>query len=213
MKHQSFLISIAVLAMVGCASNQRVSVTTEHKGKITVIHHRTRDSKGLVDKIEAIDAKGAVTQAEVHVYNVGRYVDGSGDIHEAHKVYRTVQSSRPNLMLPRTVSGGPRTTYAPPNYVPPPKDQRINDAVAEANKAKEKLEAAAAQIQDRLKADNALRGQLQTQIDENQRLQDQINAGMNTPAHPQPSPSPTAADRAAQNDVDPLKAWGAQVQQ
>jgi hypothetical protein len=199
--------------MAGCASNQPVSVTTEHKGRVTIIHHRLHTSSGLVDKIEAIDAKGAVTQAEVHVYDVGRYVDGSGNIHEAHKVYRTVQSARPNLMLPKTVSGGPRTVYTPPNYVPPPKDQRINDAIAEANAAKEKLQAAAKQIQDRLKEDNALRGELQTQIDENQRLQDQINAGFNTPAHPQASPSATAADKAAQNDVDALKQWGAQVQQ
>jgi hypothetical protein len=210
-KFQNLAISVAVLCVAGCASTPE-SVTTEHKGKVTIIHHRRKTNSGLVDKIEAIDARGAVTQAEVHVYDVGRYIDGSGNIHEAHSVYRTVQSARPNLALPAKVSGGPRTVYTPPNYVPPPKDQRINDAIAEANAAKEKLQAAAKQIQDRLKEDNALRGQLQTEIDENQRLQDQINAGFNTPQH-QATPPATAAQNAAQADVDALKQWGEQVQQ
>ena len=110
MKFRSLAISIAVLFAAGCASTPE-SVTTEHKGKVTIVHHRRRTNSGLVDKIEAIDAKGAVTTAEVHVYDVGRYVDGSGNLHEAHRVYRTVQSARPNLTLPRTVSGGPRTVY------------------------------------------------------------------------------------------------------
>ena len=212
-RFQSLAISVAVLCIAGCASNQPVSVTTEHKGRVTIIHHRSRSSSGLVDKIEAVDAKGAVTQAEIHIYSLGRYVDQTGGIHEAHNYYRTVQSARPNLMLPTKVSGGPRTVYTPPNYVPAPKDQRINDAIAEANAAKEKLQAVAKRIEDRLKEDNALRGELQSQIDENQRLQDQINAGFNTPAHPQPSPSPTAAEKAAANDTDALAKWGQQVQQ
>lgn len=212
MKFRSLAISVAVVSMAGCASTP-VSVTTEHKGKVVIVHHRRRTNSGLVDKIEAIDAKGVVTTADVHVYSLGRYTEANGGMHEAHNYYRTVQSARPNLMLPKTVSGGPRTVYTPPNYVPPPKDQRINDAIAEANAAKEKLESAAKQIQDRLKDDNALRGQLQEQIDENQRLQDQINAGFNTPAHPQATPPPNAAQNAAQADVDALKQWGQQVQQ
>jgi hypothetical protein len=74
--------------------------------------------------------------------------------------------------------------YTPPNYVPPPKDQRINDAITQAKQAKAELEAAAKKVADRLKEDNNLRGELPAQIDENQRLQDQINAGFATPQHP-----------------------------
>jgi formiminotetrahydrofolate cyclodeaminase len=117
-------------------------------------------------------------------------------------------------MLPQgTHPTGPRTVYTPPNYVPAPKDQRINDAVAEAKRAKEKLEAAAKQVQDRLNEDNNLRGELQAQIDENQRLQDQINAGMNTPKHTEKAPTQTDAEKAAAAAVDPLVSWGQQLQQ
>jgi hypothetical protein len=176
-----------------------------------IVHHRRRTNNGLVDKIEAINPSGVVTQAEVHVYDIGRLPHGDSGIDEAHRYYRIVQSERPNLMPPKaTHSTGPRTVYAPPNYVPPPKDQRINDAVAEAKRAKEKLEAAEKQVQERLKEDNNLRGELQAQIDENQRLQDEINAGMNTPKHTQPAPK-TDAQRAAEATVDPLVQWGQKV--
>jgi C-terminal, D2-small domain, of ClpB protein len=92
---------------------------------------------------------------------------------EAHRYYRVVQSERPNLMLPK------------------------------GTQPEEKLEAAAAQVQDRLKEDNNLRGELQAEIDENQRLQDQINAGFNTPQHEKPAPQ-TEAQKAAESAIDPL---------
>ena len=92
-----------------------------------------------------------------------------------------------------------------------PNDQRINDAVTEANKAREKLEAATKEVQTRLQQDNVLRGELQDQVDENQRLRDQLNAGMNTPKHQAPAQSD--AQKAAQSSVDALQAWGKQVQQ
>jgi hypothetical protein len=213
MKGLGLAISLAVVAMAGCASTPE-SVMTEHKGKVTIVHHRRRTSNGLVDKIEAINPNGVVTQAEVHVYDIGRLPHGDNGVEEAHPYYRVVQSQRPNLMLPQgTHLTGPRTVCTPPNYVPAPKDQRINDAVAEAKQAKEKLEAAAKQVEDRLKEDNALREELQAQIDENQRLQNQINAGFATPQH---SPTPRATPqsdgkKAAQAAVDPLVQWGQKV--
>jgi hypothetical protein len=209
---KSFIISsLAVLTLAGCATGPE-SVTTEHKGKVTLVHHRRRTSNGLVDKIEAISAKGVVTQAEIHVYDVGRLPHGDNGMDEAHRYYRVVQSERPNLMLPKGAQPtGPKTVFTPPNYTPAPKDQRINDAVAEAKKAKEKLEAAAAQLQDRLKEDNNLRGELQAEIDENQRLQDQINAGFNTPQHEKPAPQPEA-QKAAESAIDPLVQWGQKVE-
>jgi hypothetical protein len=209
---RSFIISsLVVLSLAGCATGPE-SVTTEHKGKVTLVHHRRRTSNGMVDKIEAISAKGVVTQAEIHVYDVGRLPDGDNGMDEAHRYYRVVQSERPTLMLPKgTQPTGPKTVFTPPNYTPAPKDQRINDAVIEAKKAKEKLEAAAAQIQERLKEDNNLRGELQAEIDENQRLQDQINAGFNTPQHEKPVPQ-NEAQKAAESAIDPLVQWGQKVE-
>jgi hypothetical protein len=209
---KSFIISgLAILSLAGCAAGPE-SVTTEHKGKVTLVHHRRRTSSGLVDKIEAISAKGVVTQAEIHVYDIGRLPHGDNGMDEAHRYYRVVQSERPNLMLPKGAQPrGPQTVFTPPNYTPAPKDQRINDAVSEAKKAKEKLEAAAAQVQDRLKEDNNLRGELQSEIDENQRLQDQINAGFNTPQH-EKSASQTEAQKAAESAIDPLVQWGQKVE-
>jgi len=199
--------------MTGCASTPE-SVTTEHKGKVTIVHHRRRTNNGLVDKIEAINPNGIVTQAEVHVYDIGRLPHGQYGMDEAHRYYRVVQSQRLNLMLPQgTHPTGPKTVYTPPNYVPPPKDQRIADAIAQAKEAKEKLEAAARQVEDRLKEDNNLRGELQAQIAENQRLQDQINAGFAIPQRsPTPRPTPLSdAEKAAQAAVDPLIQWGQKV--
>jgi hypothetical protein len=210
MRVTSLAISVALVSVAGCASRPE-SVTTEHKGKVTIVHHRRRTNNGLVDKIEAINPSGVVTQAEVHVYDIGRLPHGDNGVEEAHRYYRIVQSQRPNLMLPQgTHPTGPRTVYMPPNYVPPPKDQRINDAIGQAKQAKEKIEAAAQQVEVRVKEDNALRGELQAQIDENQRLQDQINAGFATPQHsatPKASPQPDA-EKAAQAAVDPLVQWG-----
>ena len=204
---------LSAMLLAGCASSP-VSVTTEHKGKVTLIHHRQRIGNGAVDKIEAISANGSVTTAEVHVYDIGRYVDGSGNIHEAHSVYRVVQSERPNLMLPKKVSGGPGTAYTPPNYVPPPKDQRINDAVAEAQQAKEKLDDASKRLNERMAEDNTLAGQLQDAQAQNASLREQLDAAMN--AKPKPSPAAeTDAERAAQSAaaVSDLQRWGNQVGQ
>jgi hypothetical protein len=135
-------------------------------------------------------------------------------MHEAHQMYRVAQSSRPFLMLPKsTRSSGPKTVYTPPNYSPMPADQRINDAISEARKAKEKLEAEQKQIQDRLAQDNNLRGELQAQIDENERLKAQIEAGMSAAKHNEQQHQDTDAEKAAQAAVDPLIGWGQQVQQ
>jgi len=212
MRINHLVLSISLAVLSGCAATGPESITVEkHKG-VTVVHHRRHTSNGPVDHIEAISASGAYSQAEIHVYDVGRYIDSSGNVHEGHQIYRVVQLERPNLMLPRkTHPTGPRTVFTPSNYTPLPNDQRITDAVAEANKAKEKLEAATKEVQSRLQQDNVLRGELQDQIDENQRLRDQLNAGMNTPKHEAPAQS--EAEKAAQSGMDSLAAWGRQVQQ
>jgi hypothetical protein len=210
---RKYLILTLAVSVAGCVSSPE-SVTVEKKKSLTIVHHRRRTSGGLVDRIDAISSNGLVTQAEVHVYDVGRIPRPGGGMDEAHAYYRVVQSPHWETQLPKKeiVSRGPKTVYTPPNYVPPPNDQRVNDAIAEAKAAKQKLDIAAQQIQDRLKEDNNLRGELQTQIDENQRLQDQINAGFNTPKHEKVS-TQTDAEKAAQSAVDPLVQWGNSINQ
>jgi len=209
------IILVSMAALLGaCAATGPESVSMEKKGKVTLVHHRRHTSNGAVDRIEAINnSTGAVSQAEIHVYDVGRYVDGSGNLHEAHRLYRTVQSERASLMLPRRVSGGPRNSpYAPPNYTPMPNDQRINDAVTEARQAKQKLDESRSKIEQQIAQDNNLRGELQNQMDENQRLQEALNAAMSS-QHSQKSVAPTDAERAAQSSTSDLAKWGAQVGQ
>jgi hypothetical protein len=211
MQIKYLVLSISLAALVGCATAPE-AVSVEKRKGVTVVHHRRHTTNGAVDRIEAISANGAYSQAEIHVYDIGRLPHGDNGMDEAHRYYRVVQSERPNLMLPRkTHPGGPRTVFTPPNYTPPPQNQRVTDAVAAANEAKEKLEAATKEVQSRLQQDNVLRGELQAQIDENQRLRDQLNAGMNTPKHQASGQSD--AEKAAQSGVESLAAWGKQVQQ
>jgi hypothetical protein len=211
MKIKYLVLSISLAALAGCATGPEAVSAEKHKG-VTIVHHRRHTSNGAVDRIEAISASGAYSQAEIHVYDVGRLVDANGNVDEAHRIYHTVQSLRPNLMLPlNTHPTGPRTVWTAPNYTPLPKDQRINDAIAEAKAAKERLDAAAKKIESRVAEDNALRGELQTQIEQNQQLRDQLNAAMNTPKHEAATQSD--AEKSAQSSVDALKAWGKQVQQ
>ena len=205
-KAQSFNISLLGIALLtGCASTGPVSVTTEHHGKVTIIHHRSRVSNGSKDRIEAIDAKGVVTTAEIHVYDVGRLPDGHGGVIEAHREYKVVQSEHPNLNLPHHVSSGPKTVYTPPNYSPIPPDVRVSDAVNEINASKQKLDDAKAKIEKKLAEDNNLRGELQDQISENQKLNDQIRSSFHTDQKP---PVQTPAEIAAQTGTSDLQKWG-----
>ncbi len=201
--HRLIFATSAIICLSSCASANHETITTEKKKGITVVHHRRRVSNGTVDRIEAIDAKGIVTSAEVHVFDVGRLPDGNGGVHEAHRFYQIVQDAHPDLNLPRKVSSGPRSVWTPPNSMPMPADQRINDAVMEVKESKAKLDDAKDKIEKKLAEDNNLRGELETQISEKQRLQDQINAGFNTPNH-KPT-QPTEAEKVAN---DQLANWG-----
>jgi hypothetical protein len=210
-----FITSFAVVIALGGCATTKESVTWERKKGVTIVHHRSRTSSCLVDRIDALGKNGVVSRAEIHVYDIGRYVDSSGNMHEAHQMYRVAQSSHPLLILPKsTHPTGPRTVYTPPNYTPMPNDQRIDEAITEARKAKEKLEAEQKQIEDRLAQDNNLRGELQAQIDENERLRAQIEAGMSAGKHSEQSAAtaPTDAEKAVQAAVDPLVQWGEKQQ-
>ena len=158
-----------------------------------------------MDKIEAISASGSVTQAEIHVFDVGRIPDGRGGVIEAHKEYRVVQDQHPNLMLPKHVSSGPRTVFTPPNYSPIPPDQRVSDAVGEIKESKAKLDEARDKIEKKIAEDNNLRGELQEAQSENQKLTDQIRSSFHTDQKP---PVQTPAEIAAQTGTSDLQKWG-----
>jgi hypothetical protein len=216
MIRRNLSISLLGLALFfsGCAAKEQTY--WEKKKGTVIVHHVSRTYNGTRDRTESLTAD-AVTPAEIHVYDLGRMPDGNGGMHEAHRFYRVVQSERFDLRLPAEGSGrlseGPKTVFTPPHYSPPPKSQRINDALAEAKEAKDKLDEARGKIEQRLTSDNNLTGELQTVIDENQRLQDQINAGFSAPqraATPSPSPASQAAQAGAQA-VDPLVQWGQKV--
>jgi len=96
-----FITSFAVVIALGGCATTKESVSWESKKGVTVVHHRSRTSSGLVDRIDALGKDGVVSRAEIHVYDVGRYVDPNGNTHEAHQMYRVAQSAHPLLMLPK----------------------------------------------------------------------------------------------------------------
>jgi hypothetical protein len=202
-----------VVALSGCAASGPTSTSVEHKGSITLVHHRQHVGNKSVDHLEAINAKGVVSSAVVEVYDIGRLPRPDGGMDEAHRYYRVAESPHWNLNLP-TKSGtngrGPKTVTTPPTYSPVPPDQRVADAVADAREAKEKLDKARDDIQKRLSEDNNLRGELEQAQSDNQALQDKLNAAFHTTGKPSPTPE-TDAQKAAQTSASDLQRWGASI--
>jgi hypothetical protein len=209
---KSFIISL-VIGLSSCATHE--TTYWEHGKKGTVIvHHVRKNQRGTADRTEMLTSK-MVTPDEIKVYDLGRMPDGNGGMHEAHRFYRVVQSEHFDLRLPPAKDlkpTGPKTVFTPPTYSPAPKDQRINDAVADANQAKDKLDEARGKIEKQLADDNNLRGELQTAIDDNQRLHDQLSAAMSTPQRsPTPSTQSDASKAGQAAGSDPLAQWGSRV--
>lgn len=200
------LVVVSVL-LTGCAAHEVTywEKVKDKKGKQSiVVHHMRKTSKGIVDRSENLTSN-TMLPADVHVYDVGRMptLDGKG-LNEAHRYYRVVQSETWDLRLPEkgsNVSSGPKTVFAPPTCSPVPKDQRINDAIAEAKEAARKMNETRAKIEEQLAKDNGLQGQVQSLQDENASLRDQLNAGLS--ARPTPSPTPQGDNAGA------LATWGA----
>jgi hypothetical protein len=214
-KPDSIINFLAFCALfTSCASAQKESISVEKKkGGVTIVHHRARTSYGARDRIEAINAKGVVTQAEVKVYDVGRLPDGHGGMREASRYYKIVKSSTFDLRLPAkgsNTASGPKTVFTPPNYSPPPNDQRVDDAVESAKASKAKLDDQQKVLAAQIERDNVLRGQLETQISANQLLADQLKAAFNT-QKAKPDATPTEAQKAAEGATDSLATWGKQV--
>jgi hypothetical protein len=210
------IVSLAALCFCGCAAKEQTYWEKGKKGAV-IVHHVRRTQKGTSDRTEMLTTK-IIEPGQIHVYDLGRMADGNGGMSEAHRYYRVEQSETMDLRLTpasKLRPTGPKTVFTPPTYSPPPRDQRINDAVSEAHQAKDKLDEARGKIDQKLAEDNNLRGELQTQIDENQRLQDQLNSAMSTP---QRSPAPrnnsaqSDASKAGQAVADPLASWGKTIQ-
>src|SRR5271163_2092744 len=165
MIRRNLSISFLGLALLfsGCAAKEQ-TYWEKKKGTI-IVHHVRRTSNGTRDRTESLTAN-TVTPAEVHVYDLGRMPDGNGGMHEAHRYYRVVQSERFDVRLPAEgsvrLSKGPKSAFTPPNYSPPPKSQRINDALAEAKEAKDKLDEARGKIEQQLRGTTIQRAESKT---------------------------------------------------
>jgi hypothetical protein len=86
----------------------------------------------------------------------------------------------------------------------------VDDAVESARQAKAKLDEQQKVLAEQINKDNVLRGQLETQIDNNQRLADQLKAAFDTQKAAKPAPE-TDAQKAAEGAADTLADWGKQV--
>jgi hypothetical protein len=151
------------------------------------------------------------TPDDVHVYDVGRLPHGQGGMDEAHQYYRIEQSAHWDLRLPskKTAASGPRSPFNPPTYQPPPKDQRVQDAVNAADQArlaaeeaKRNFEATTDQVRERLKEDNQLKDALREQLETNRKLREQLE-------QTQPKASPTPSQSTSSTDA--LRRWGDQL--
>jgi hypothetical protein len=220
MQRQNLGISSVLLlglCVSSCANNEQTYWEKGKKGTI-IVHHVRHTPNGTRDRTERLTSN-AIRPAEVHAYDLGRMPDGSGWMHEAHEYYRVVQDETFDLRLPGEgnvrVSRGPKTVLTPPTYTPPPKSQRINDAVADAIDAKNKLDAERGKIDQQILDVNSQRGEIEALAAQYQQLQQQVNAAFGTTGQaPVAGASPTPATgpgQAGAQAVDPLAQWGQRV--
>ena len=149
---------------------------------------------------------------EVHAYAIGR-LPRDGGMDEAHLYYRIEQSAHWDLRLPNkkqaaALTTGPREVFYPPTYSPPPRDQRVRDAVAAADQARlaaeeaqRNFQSAIEDIHKKLQEDNQLKEEIQDLLKQNQRLREQLEGEH---AHPTPTASPSKSTVPR----DRLKDWG-----
>jgi hypothetical protein len=198
-KELTGLLALAI-CLSACAGKE--TVYAEKRGSTIVVHHVSRTPRGTRDRTEKL-ATRAMAPSEVHSYSVGRMPDDNGGMREAGTYYRVVQSETWDLRLPKSSgkSTGPKTVFPPPTYSPPPKDQRINDAVADADEAKREADEAKAKAEQQVTIDNNQVDQLSS---ENQALREQVQSAMSAKgAGASVSPSTSPAGQA-----DPLVTWG-----
>jgi hypothetical protein len=131
---------------------------------------------------------------------------------EAHLYYRIEASAHWDLRLPAkkqsaALTTGPKAVFYPPTYQPPPKDQRVRDAMAAADQARlaaeqaqRNFESATEDIHKKLQEDNQLKDEIQELLKQNQQLREQLQEG-----HPRPGPSPTPTNSNARQEQ--LKDW------
>jgi hypothetical protein len=209
----SFSCVLVAMLCASCATKEH-TYWTKKRGTI-IVHHVRRINGQTRDRTERLTSN-TLKPAEIHAYDLGRLPDGNGGMHEAHEYYRVVQSETFDLRLPSDgkahVTRGPKTVFTPPTYSPPPESQRLNDAIAEAQASKEKLDQTRGAVEQQLANDNNLRGEMQGLLEQNQRLQDQVNTALAMgKSAPMASPSPSTARQAGTQAVDPLVQWGQKV--
>jgi hypothetical protein len=138
---------------------------------------------------------------DYEVYDVGKTIDRHGNLVAPHQVIRNVPGVHPVTM--------------PDNYVPQPEDRRINDAVAEANQARDRFNVATQQTLDQV---NAFREAVEQSASENPTVKAAMEKAFGADAHKADVPPPTASSDAAKagaaaadsNDTE-LAAWGAKL--
>ena len=137
-------ISLALLVLAGCATKETTYWQKDKKHHAIVLHHVRKSFGRVHDQTEELSTK-AMTPAEVAVYDIGRLPDGHGEMSEAHRYYRVVQSEHFDLRLPEAGKDwkyggskkptGPKKLFYSPTYTPPPQSERITDAVHRARGA------------------------------------------------------------------------------
>jgi hypothetical protein len=212
---RNITISLLTLsAFASCAAAPVITKIDKKKNGVTVVHHISKAKGYARDRMVGINSKGAVvSQAEVKVYDVGRLPDGHGGMREASRYYQIVHSATWDLRLPKKgsdLANGPKTIFTPPNYSEPPNDQRVSDAVADAQEAKRKLDEKTSQLSQSIDQTNVMKGELQDQIDRAQQLANQLKAAFHTEP-PKAKPETDAEKAAANVGTDSLADFGKQV--
>jgi hypothetical protein len=143
MKSEVLFAAVGILCIAGCASQETTYWTREKD--LVVVHHIRRTQDGLEDRAEKLlVAKLPAEKVKLLALN------------KEDRYYQVAQSA--SLVHPRN---------------PETKSHKvgINDAVAEAEDAKTKLDAARRTLEEQMASDKELREQLKQVLAENQRLQ------------------------------------------
>src|SRR5437762_3101531 len=103
----SFSFAVLVAGFTGCATERRMGSDGHYKVRHlwkpqSRVAKNTKGPKASrSSKLSDPYARGLRTGADVATYDVGRTIDKSGNLVEAHQVHRIVQDAHWNLNLPK----------------------------------------------------------------------------------------------------------------
>jgi hypothetical protein len=189
------------ILLASCRTETRMDADGFYKARVTR-HTRVAAVKAKRGNPMVLESSRNGTVSDYEVYDIGKTVQ-HGKVIAAHQVLRHVP--------------GIHGVTMPDNYVPQPEDRRINDAVADVQKAKDGLDAATQGIQARLDQDNVLRQRVEQLTAERDDLRQQVEKAFGTNAEKTMPPTgapmtPAAQAGAAAADADALAAWGKRIQ-